>query len=143
MHEELKSVKMIDKTNIEKIGKYIILVIYKIKIVKNLISSIFISFLFKEIDTFKIKLQFLWKKIQEFKSLCNKSIDALTGEQNNVNQDLNNLELVIIKHKNFNSDNCHKKKLQLATQLEKKELSKEYDYNKVEDLCTLLVKTGT
>ncbi|XP_011494475.1 PREDICTED: coiled-coil domain-containing protein 112-like [Ceratosolen solmsi marchali] len=113
MYEELKSVKVvISKAKDEKI----------------------------ELGTFKRKLQFLWKKIQELKSLCNNSINTLAGEQNNINADFNALEGIVNRHKNFNSSGaCHQKNLQFK---EKHESPKECDYNQVKDLCSLLAKTG-
>ncbi|XP_008210368.1 coiled-coil domain-containing protein 112 isoform X2 [Nasonia vitripennis] len=95
-----------------------------------------------DLPVFKIKLQSLWKNIEEFKNLQD-TINTLAEEQKSINDDLSTLTRVIRKHKNFAStDHFLCKATSSNRQSQKDDSAKECDYDEAEDFCTLLAKTG-
>lgn len=97
----------------------------------------------QDLQSFKTKLQSLWKQIEEFKHSCHNSTSPLVKEQAHLEADLNASKRVIRMHKDISSANCSCKNSNLKTLSQKEEATKNScNYDDVEDFCTLLAKTG-
>ncbi|KAJ8678893.1 hypothetical protein QAD02_014680 [Eretmocerus hayati] len=115
--------------------------VYKeLRSIKDMISKDKIERI--DLESFKRRLQGLWKKIQDFKDSLNDP-GALIEEQKTLEADIGTMMKKILKYKDFiSNENSSYKNSNSVSRMQIDGRNKECDYDGVEDFCILVAKTG-